>query len=58
MLDMYWHDMLQVSYYMVPCKADWLQSLKQFFINVPYNILVASISLMALYQSKTSYKHM
>ena len=23
--------------------VDWLQSLKQFFINVPYHILVASL---------------
>ena len=28
---------------------DWLQSLKQFFINVPYHILVASLTLMALF---------
>ena len=27
--------------------VDWLQSLKQFFINVPYHILVASLTLMA-----------
>ena len=27
---------------------DWLQSLKQFFIIVPYHILVASLTLMAL----------
>ena len=26
---------------------DWLQSLKQFFINVPYHILVASLTLIA-----------
>ena len=25
---------------------DWLQSFKQFFINVSYNILVASLTLM------------
>ena len=29
---------------------DWLQSLKQFFINVSYHILVASLTLMALLQ--------
>ena len=29
-------------------KIDWLQSLKQFFINVSYHILVASPTLMAL----------
>ena len=28
---------------------DWLQSLKQFFINMAYNILVASLTLMALF---------
>ena len=28
-------------------KVDWLQSLKQFFINVSYHILVASLTLMA-----------
>ena len=27
---------------------DWLQSLKQIFINAPYHILVASLTLMAL----------
>ena len=27
---------------------DWLQALKQFFINVSYHILVASLTLMAL----------
>ena len=29
-------------------KGDWLQSLKQFFINVPYHLLVASLTMMAL----------
>ena len=43
--------------------VDWLQSLKQFFINVSYHILVASLTLMALFlkqnhKSKTSYKYM
>ena len=28
-------------------KLDWLQSLKYFFINVSYDILVASLTLMA-----------
>ena len=28
---------------------DWLQSLKQFFINVSHHILVASLTLMALF---------
>ena len=27
---------------------DWLQSLKQFFINVSYHVLVARLTLMAL----------
>ena len=30
--------------------VDWLQSLKQFFINVSYHILVASLTLMALFR--------
>ena len=30
-------------------ELDWLQSLKQFFINVSYHILVASLTLMALF---------
>ena len=29
--------------------VDWLQSLKQFFINVSYHILVASLTLMAMF---------
>ena len=29
-------------------QLDWLKSFKQFFINVSYNILVASLTLMAL----------
>ena len=28
---------------------DWLQSFKQFFINVSYHILVASLTAMALF---------
>ena len=31
---------------------DWLQSLKQFFINVSYHLLVASLTLMALFQNR------
>ena len=35
-----------------PCRAcagiDWLQSLKQLFINVPYHMLVASLTLIAI----------
>ena len=30
-------------------RLDWLQSLKQFFINVSHHILVASLTLMALF---------
>ena len=30
-------------------RLDWLQSLKQFFINVSYHVLVASLILMALF---------
>ena len=42
---------------------DWLQSLKQLFINVSHHILVASLTLMALFskqghQSRTGYKYM
>ena len=33
---------------------DLLQSLKQFFINVPYHILVASLTLMALFKTEQS----
>ena len=28
---------------------DWLKSLKHFFINVSYHVLVASLTLMALF---------
>ena len=34
---------------------DWLQSLKQFFINVSYHILVASLTLMALEPSELDW---
>ena len=42
---------------------DWLQSIKQFFINVSYYKLVASLTLMALFkkqslQSLTGPKYM
>ena len=30
-------------------EVDWLQSAKQFFINVSYHILVACLTLMALF---------
>ena len=32
---------------LIPVQIDWLQSLKPFFINVSYHILVASLTLMA-----------
>ena len=38
--------------YKLPASAamlDWLQSLKQFFIDVSYHILVASLTVMALF---------
>ena len=46
----------------IPKFVDWLQSLKQYFINLSYHILVASLTLMALFlkqshQSKTSYMY-
>ena len=31
---------------LVDLSVDWLQSLKQFFINVSYHILVASLTMM------------
>ena len=37
------------SKYLVINSLDWLQSLTQFFINVSYHILVASLTLMALF---------
>ena len=36
-------------YGLIRACIDWLQSLKQFFINVSYHILVACLSLMALF---------
>ena len=33
---------------------DWLQSLKQVFINVSYHILLASLTLMALFKTEPS----
>ena len=53
---------LLFAYFYVVYILDWLQSLKQCFINVSYHILVASLTLMALFlkqshQSKTSYKY-
>ena len=35
-------------------KLDWLQSLKQFFNNVSYHILVTSLTLMALFKTEPS----
>ena len=41
---------LEIStYFVIQYPVDWLPSLKQFFINVPYHILVASLTLMALF---------
>ena len=40
--------------YRVRYNIDLLQSLKQFFINVLYNILVASLTLMALFKTEPS----
>ena len=37
---------------MVCQSVDWLQSLKQFFINVSYTILVASLTLRALFKNR------
>ena len=33
----------------ISIKIDWLQSLRQLNINVSYHILVASLTLMALF---------
>ena len=33
---------------------DWVQSLKQVFINVPYHILVAILTLLALFKIEPS----
>ena len=38
-----------VKYVHIHNYLDWLLSLEQFFINVPYHILVASLTLMALF---------
>ena len=35
-------------------ELDWLQSLKQNFITVSYHILVASLTLMALFKTEPS----
>ena len=36
----------------LPGMVDWLQSLKTIFINVSHRILVASLTLMALFKDK------
>ena len=47
-LETVWYaSVLQVS--MSCLSLDWLQSLKHFFINASYHILVASLTLMALF---------
>ena len=33
----------------VICQLDWLQSLKQFFMNVSYHIIAVILTLMALF---------
>ena len=38
----------ELTYDVVSC-LDWLQSLNQIFIHVSYHILVASLTLMALF---------
>ena len=38
-----------IIYFVSALQLDWLQSLKQFFINVSHHILVASLTLMALF---------
>ena len=45
----YWGHYVLVFRYNVGPIIDWLQSLKQFFINVSYHVLVASLTLMALF---------
>ena len=48
----YWRTVkMHISYKnrIYPTALDWLQSIKQIFINVSYNILVASLTLMALF---------
>ena len=35
-------------------ELDWLQSLKQFFVDVSYHILVASLTRMALLKTEPS----
>ena len=37
------------KYWFSGFQLDWLQSLKHFFINVSYHILVANLTLMALF---------
>ena len=46
--------MLHEAFWSFEMIVDWLQSLKQFFINVPYHILVASLTLMALFKTEPS----
>ena len=38
-----------VVHFILTSLLDWLKSLKQFFINVSYHMLVASLALMALF---------
>ena len=54
-LILYWYlarDISQCAQFLLKSfvhDVDWLQSLKQFFINVSYHILIASLTLMALF---------
>ena len=43
------------QYYCTVAQLDWPQSLKQSFINVPYHLLVASLTLMALEPSELDW---
>ena len=45
----YAKEVFQLSCHWVNQELDWLQSLKQFFINMSYHILVARLTLMALF---------
>ena len=40
-------DFQQKAYNNLQANLDWLQSLKQFYINVSYHIIVATLTLMA-----------
>ena len=46
--DLFFPDYLGMREELINPLLGWLQSLKQFFIDVSYHILVASLNLMAL----------